>query len=142
MSTTATTSRKSKRIEDASSLPKAKAVKSVISKRLQWKLDNEAVLAAQFDALIAALVEAGGEDNVREEGAHAFENWVEIVADELAPGTTRICNDDSTESEDEVSGLGSEDEEPETEESEEETEESEDAPEYDETDEDEDSQSS
>lgn len=131
----ASTSRKSKRIEDKASLPKSKAPKTQVSKRLQWKIDNEPVLAAQFDSLIMALIEHGGEDNVRDEGQHAFENWVEIVADELAPGVTRICNDDSTEDEDEVDGLGSEDQEPEMEDDE--TEESEDAPEYDESEEDE-----
>lgn len=128
-----TTSRKSKRIEDRDSLPKSKVAKTQVSKRLQWKLDNEPVLAAQFDLLIAALVAHGGEDNVRDEGEHSFENWAEIVADELAPGVTRICNDDSTEDESDIDGLCSEDDEPEELEQEE-TEDDEDAPEYDESD--------
>ena len=109
MSASTSTKRKSERIAGKCTLPAAKESKKQANARDRWLLANEKDIETAFDFLIELLSKKNA-DNCREEGDRTFTNFAAIVADELCPHCERIYNDDSTDDEDEVTGLGSEDE--------------------------------
>lgn len=114
MSASTSTKRKSERIAGKCTLPAAKESKKQANARDRWLLANEKDIETAFDFLIELLSKKNA-DNCREEGDRTFTNFAAIVADELCPHCERIYNDDSTDDEDDVEGLGSEDDEDETE---------------------------
>jgi len=108
-STLTATKRKSERIANAPVAKQQKTEKKV-TPRGQWLLDNEEYLDGVYQQISDYMKQKYGENGVKPEGKRSFTNFCEVLCEEMCSGVARIVNDDSTDDEDEVTGLGSEDE--------------------------------
>ena len=108
-STSTATKRKSERIANAPVAKQQKTEKKV-TPRGQWLLDNEEYLDGVYQQISDYMKQKYGENGVKPEGKRSFTNFCEVLCEEMCSGVARIVNDDSTDDEDEVTGLGSEDE--------------------------------
>lgn len=109
-STTSDNKRKSDRIANAPIAKVAKTEKKP-TPRQQWLQDNEDWLDAVYQNIYDHMKEKYGENGVKKEGKRSFTNFCEVVCEEMCSGVPRILDDDSTDGEDEVDGLCSEDDE-------------------------------
>lgn len=121
MSATTSTKRKSERIANAPEVKRQQMAKKQ-TPRQKWIEENEEYLDGKYEEIRQHMLQQYGASGVKEEKlgpngeSRALTNFVEVLCEELCPGVVRIMNDDSTDDEDEVDGLCSEDEEEATEE--------------------------
>lgn len=108
--------RKSARIANAPEVKRQQMEKKQ-TPRQKWIAENEEYLADKYDEIYQHMVQKYGADGVKKEKlgkdgeSRALTNFCEGLCEELCIGVVRILNDDSTDDEDDVVGLGSEDEE-------------------------------
>ena len=113
--TTADNKRKSERVANAP-LVKRQQMEKKETPRQKWLRENEEWLDTVYQNINDHMKSKYGEDGVKPEGKRSFTNFCEILCEELCAGVSRTLGDESTDDEDEVDGLCSEDEEEPTEE--------------------------
>lgn len=120
---TTTTDNKRKPSERVANAPivKRQQMEKKLTPRQKWLQENEEWLDTVYQNITDHMKSKYGEDGVKKEKVNSegfsrsFSNFCEILCEELCPGVGRILDDDSTDDEDEVDGLCSEDEEEPTE---------------------------
>lgn len=108
-----TTDNKRKPSERVANAPivKRQQMEKKLTPRQKWLQENEEWLDTVYQNISDHMKSKYGEDGVKPEGKRSFTNFCEILCEELCAGVSRTLNDDSTDDEDEVDGLCSEDEE-------------------------------
>lgn len=106
---TATGKRKSERVAKAPEVKKQQMEKK-LTPRQKWLEENEEYLDGVYQQISDHMKAKYGDNGVKPEGKRSFTNFCEILCEEMCPNVVRVLNDDSTDDEDEVTGLCSEDE--------------------------------